>query len=567
MTDASEAPGTVPTMTTTGPAYRRGRSDLPLFERTIGEHFEATVQRLPDHEALVMPHQGVRWRYGQLGVEVDRVARGLLARGYARGERIGVWAPNLVEWLLMQFATAKLGIIQVNINPAYRATEMAYALRQSGCRAVVAARRFKTSDYVAMLDSVRADCPELQEVIFVDEPGQPGDWARLLADGEAISRAELVARMQTLAPDDPINIQYTSGTTGAPKGATLSHRNILNNAYFAGVMLGFTEHDRHCVPVPFYHCAGMVIGNLMCIAHGATIVVPAASFDAGETLAAIARERCTSTMCVPTMHIAMLAHPAFASTDKSSLRTGAIGGSPCPVEVMKRLLGDFHMPELTIIYGMTETSPLSTQTAVDDPFEQRVGTVGRVHPHVEIRIADPDTGATCGYGETGEFQTRGYSVMLGYWNQPELTRAAITPDGWMRTGDLATMDEQGYVNIVGRTKDMIIRGGENVYPREIEEFLYGHPDLLDVQVIGVPDASYGEAVMACVIMKRDRPPITLEALQAYCRDRLAHYKIPRYLDVVSEYPMTVSGKVRKVEMRARAVQQLGLEAVAAIRTA
>ena len=363
-------------------AHRRGRTDLPLIEQTIGDHFEATVRRIADRDALVMPHQDIRWSYRQFNAQIDRVARGLLARGYARGDRIGVWAPNLVEWVLVQFASAKIGVIQVNINPAYRAQEMAYALRQSGCRGIVAARRFKTSDYVAMLDEVRGDCPELREVIFIDEPGDPGDWARLLADGEAVSPADLAARMATLAPGDPINIQYTSGTTGTPKGATLSHRNILNNAFFAGVIMGFSEQDRHCVPVPFYHCAGMVMGNLLCVVHGATIVVPAASFDAGLTLAAIARERCTSTMCVPTMHIAMLAHPDFAHTDTSSLRTGAIGGSPCPVEVMKRLVDDFHMPELTIIYGMTETSPLSTQTAADDALDKRVGSVGRVHPHV-----------------------------------------------------------------------------------------------------------------------------------------------------------------------------------------
>ncbi len=549
------------------PAHRWGRTDIPLVEQTIGDYFEAMVHRLPEHEALVMPHQRIRWTYRQLNAQVDRVARGLLARGYDRGDRIGVWAPNLVEWLLMQYATAKLGVIQVNINPAYRAHEMAHALRQSGCRGIVAARRFKGSDYAAMLEEVRDECPMLGEVIFIDEPGRQGDWARLLADGEHLPQAELAARMETLAANDPINIQYTSGTTGTPKGATLSHRNILNNAYFAGVVMGFTDQDRHCVPVPFYHCAGMVMGSLLCAAHGATLVVPAASFDPGETLAAIARERCTSTMCVPTMHIAMLAHPDFAKTDKSSLRTGTIGGSPCPVEVMKRLVGDFHMPELTIIYGMTETSPLSTQTAADDPLDKRVGTVGRVHPHVEIRIASPDSGETCGHGETGEFQTRGYSVMLGYWNDDKRTAEAITPEGWMRTGDLATMDEQGYVNIVGRIKDMIIRGGENIYPREIEEFLYSHPDILDVQIIGVPDEKYGEEVLASVIMRNGRPPLTLDGLKAFCKDRLAHYKIPRYLDVVGEYPMTVSGKVRKVEMREQVVKKLGLDAVAAIKTA
>ena len=549
------------------PAHALGRRDVPLLEQTIGDNFEATVARFPQREALVMPHQDIRWTYAQFNAEVDRVARGLLARGYARGDRLGVWAPNLVEWVLAQYATAKIGVIQVNVNPAYRSHELAYALRKVGCRGVIAARQFKTSNYVKMLDEVRGDCPDLQETIFIDDPGQPGDWARLLADGERVPDNALRERMRTLSPNDAINIQFTSGTTGAPKGATLSHRNILNNAYFDGLCMRVTEADRFCVPVPFYHCAGMVCGNLLCTVRGATIVVPAPSFDPGETLKAIERERCTGAMCVPTMFIAMLAHPDFEKTDKSSLRTGTIGGSPCPVEVMKRLVTDFHMPEVQIIYGMTETSPISTQTGPDDPIEQRVGSVGRVHPHVEIRIADPDTGEVCGHGEPGEFQTRGYSVMLGYWNDEQRTREAITPEGWMRTGDLATMDSLGYVNIVGRIKDMIIRGGENVYPREIEEFLYTHPDIRDVQVIGVPDEKFGEEVMACVIIKDGRAPLTLDALKSFCKDRLAHYKVPRYLEIVESYPMTVTGKVRKVEMREQAVQKLGLQNAAAIRTA
>ena len=548
-------------------AHRKGRTDVPLIEQTIGDNLAATVARHADREAVVMPHQDIRWTYRRLDQEVDRVARGLLARGYAKGDRLGVWAPNLIEWLLAQFATARLGVILVNINPAYRSNELAYALRQSGCRGVIAARQFKTSDYVKMLEQTRGECPDLQETIFIDDPGQPADWARLLADGERVPPDAVAARMKTLAPGDPINIQYTSGTTGAPKGATLSHRNILNNAYFDGQCLRLSEQDRFCVPVPFYHCAGMVCGNLLCATYGATLVVPAPSFDPGETLKAIEKERCTGAMCVPTMVIAMMAHPDFAKTDKSSLRTGTIGGSPCPVEVMKRLVTDFHMPEVEIIYGMTETSPISTQTAPDDPLDKRVGSVGRVHPHVEIRIANPDSGQTCDYGEAGEFQTRGYSVMLGYWNDEKRTRDAITAEGWMRTGDIGVMDEQGYVNIVGRIKDMIIRGGENVYPVEVEGFLYTHPDIRDVQVIGVPDEKFGEEVMACVIMKEGRPPLTLDALRAFCKDRLAHYKVPRYLDVVTEYPMTVTGKVRKVEMRAEAVRKLNLENAAAIRTA
>ena len=549
------------------PAHAQGRTDIPLLEQTIGDNFAATVARYPDHEALVMPHQNIRWNYRQLDAQVDRLARGLLARGYAKGERLGVWAPNVFEWVLAQFATAKIGVIQVNINPAYRTNELAYALKQSGCRGVIAARRFKTSDYVQMLGVARAECPELQDVIFLDDPDQPGDWAQLLAEGESVSATAIAERMATLKPNDAINIQYTSGTTGAPKGATLSHRNILNNAYFDGQCMGLKPGDRFCIPVPFYHCAGMVCGNLMCAAYGAAMVVPAPAFDPGATLKAIAAEHCVGAMCVPTMFIAMLTHPDFDKTDKSSLRTGTIGGSPCPVEVMKRLVTDFHMPEVQIIYGMTETSPISTQTGGDDPIEKRVGSVGRAHPHVEIRIANPETGEVCAYGEPGEFQTRGYSVMLGYWNDEKRTKDAITAEGWMRTGDLGVMDSLGYVNIVGRIKDMIIRGGENVYPREIEEFLYTHPDIRDVQIIGVPDEKFGEEVMASVIMKDGRPPLTLDALKAYCKDKLAHYKIPRYLEIVTEYPMTVTGKIRKVEMRAQAVKKLGLEQAAEIRTA
>jgi fatty-acyl-CoA synthase len=548
-------------------ANTQGRTDIPLLEQTIGENLEATAAKVPDGEALVMPHQNIRWTYRQFNEEVDRVARGLLARGYAKGERIGVWAPNLVEWVLAQFATAKIGVIQVNINPAYRSNELAYALKQSGCKGVIAARQFKTSNYVKMLDEVRGECPDLKELIFIDDPGQPGDWAKLVADAEKVPRSALVERMKTLDRNDPINIQYTSGTTGAPKGATLSHRNILNNAWFTGLAMKIQAGERYCVPVPFYHCAGMVCGTLMCTSHGATVVVPAPSFDPALTLQAIAAERCVGSMCVPTMHIAMLTHPDFEKTDKSSLRTGAIGGSPCPVEVMKRLVTDFHMPEITIVYGMTETSPVSCQTGGEDPIDKRVGSVGRVHPHVEIRIANPETNEVCAIGETGEFQTRGYSVMLGYWNDEKRTKDAITPEGWMRTGDLGVMDEQGFVNIVGRIKDMIIRGGENVYPVEIEGFLYTHPDIRDVQVIGVPDEKFGEEVMACVIMKDGRPPLTLEAMKAFCKDRLAHYKVPRYLEVVTEYPMTVTGKVRKVEMRAQAVKKLGLEKAASIKTA
>lgn len=539
-------------------AYAQGRSDIPLLEQTIAENFEATVARFPNKEAIVLPHQNIRWTYQEFNAQVDRLARGLLARGYAKGDRLGVWAPNLIEWVLAQYATAKIGVIQVNINPAYRSNELAYALRHSGCKGVIAARVFKTSNYVEMLAAVRDECPALEETIFVDEPGVPGDWASLLADGDALPAAAVAERMQTLAASDPINIQYTSGTTGTPKGATLSHRNILNNAYFEGIALNLTEQDRYCVPVPFYHCAGMVCGNLLCTVVGATIVVPDVAFDPGATLKAVENERCTGMMCVPTMFIAMLSHPDFEATDKSSLRTGAIGGSPCPIEVMKRLVTDFHMPEVGIIYGMTETSPISTQTAADDPIEKRVGSVGRVHPQLEIRIANPETGETCAYGECGEFQTRGYSVMLGYWNDEERTQQAITADGWMQTGDIGVMDEQGYVNIVGRIKDMIIRGGENIYPTEIEQFLYTHPDIQDVQVIGVPDEKFGEEVLAAIIMKPERPALTVQDVKVFCQDKLAHYKVPRYLEIVQEYPMTVTGKIRKIEMREQAVKKLGL---------
>jgi fatty-acyl-CoA synthase len=548
-------------------AHTRGSTDTPLLEQTIGENFEAVVRRFPEREAVVVVHQQIRWSYQRFDDEINRVARGLMARGLQVGDRLGIWAPNVMEWVLIQYATAKLGVILVNINPAYRAQELAYALQQSGCRCVVASRRFKTSNYVQMLEAARPNCPALQEVILLDEPGEPADWARLLEDGQRVTQDEVRQRMANLRPNDPINIQYTSGTTGSPKGATLSHRNILNNAYFVGRAMAYTECDRMCIPVPFYHCAGMVIGNLCCTVYGATMVIPAASFDPAATLAAIEREQCTASICVPTMHIAMLAHADFANTDVRSLRTGSIGGAPCPLEVMKRLVTDFHMPEVTIVYGMTETSPVSTQGDVNDPIDKRVGTVGRVHPHVEIRIVDPVSGRVCQRGEAGEFQTRGYSVMLGYWNDEARTREAITPDGWMRTGDIGVMDDDGYVNVVGRIKDMIIRGGENIYPREIEEFLYTHPDIRDVQVIGVPDDKYGEEVMACVIVRDGAPPLTLEALREYCRERIAHYKIPRYLEVVSEYPMTVTGKVRKVEMRLQAIERLGLKAVARSSTA
>ncbi len=458
----------------------------------------------------------------------------------------------------MQYATAKLGVILVNVNPAYRTSELEFALRQSGCRMLIAAGSFKTSDYRAMVGEVRDALPELERVVFLDG----AEWDELAAGDDGVSDDALRARSAELDPEDPINIQYTSGTTGFPKGATLTHRNILNNGFFVGEGCRYTEEDRVCIPVPFYHCFGMVMGNLGCTSHGAAMVIPAPAFDPGATLEAVSSERCTSLYGVPTMFIAMLAHPDFDGYDLDSLRTGIMAGSPCPVEVMKRVIERMHMSEVGICYGMTETSPVSTQTAFDDPLEKRVGSVGRVQQHVEVKVIDPAGGEVVQRGESGELCTRGYSVMTGYWNDPERTAEAIDPDGWMHTGDLATMDAEGYVNIVGRIKDLVIRGGENVYPREIEEFLYGHADISDVQVIGVPDPRYGEELMAWIV---PRPGVTLDvdAVRAFCEGRIAHYKIPRYVKLVDAFPMTVTGKVQKFKMREQAVQELGLEAPAA----
>jgi fatty-acyl-CoA synthase len=540
-----------------------GDTTAALLEQTIGDNLEATVVRFPDREALVSVHQGLRYTYRELDAAVDHVARRMLHDGLGVGDRLGIWAPNCAEWALVQFATAKIGVILVNINPAYRTHEVEYALRQSGCRWLVAAPSFKTSDYVAMVAEVRGNLPELERVLFLDTD----EWREWLAADELAPVDDLRARAASLSPSDPINIQYTSGTTGFPKGATLSHRNILNNGYFVGEGCGYSEHDRVCVPVPLYHCFGMVMGNLGCTTHGATIVYPAAAFDPLATLEAVERERCTSLYGVPTMFIAQLGHPRFGEFDLSSLRTGIMAGSPCPVEVMKQTISAMHMEDVTICYGMTETSPVSTQTGPDDTIDQRVGTVGRVHPHVEIKIVSPDTGDVVERGETGEFCTRGYSVMIGYWNDPERTAEAVDADGWMHTGDLATMDADGYVNIVGRIKDMVIRGGENIYPREIEEFLYGHPDISDVQVIGVPDAKYGEELMAWVQLRPGADPLSSDDVREYCRGKIAHYKVPRYVHVTEEFPMTVTGKIQKYKMRQEAIRLLGLEDAAAIDTA
>jgi fatty-acyl-CoA synthase len=491
------------------------------------------------------------------------VALGLVDLGVEKGDRVGIWAPNCAEWTFTQYATAKIGAILVNINPAYRVHELKYVLNQAGIRTLVAARSFKTSDYAAMIEEVRPDCPALRDVLLIG--GE--EWTSLVAAGRGGSVAHLAELQQNLTADDAINIQYTSGTTGFPKGATLSHHNILNNGYFVGELCNYTEADRVCIPVPFYHCFGMVMGNLACTSHGACMVIPAPAFDPKATLEAVAAERCTSLYGVPTMFIAELADPSFESHDLSSLRTGIMAGSPCPVEVMKQVIERMGMAEVTICYGMTETSPVSTQTRADDSVDRRVSTVGRVHPHLEVKVVDPETGLTVPRGTPGEFCTRGYSVMLGYWEQADKTAEAIDAARWMHTGDLAVMDEEGYLNITGRIKDMVIRGGENIYPREIEEFLYTHPDILDAQVIGVPDERYGEELMVWVRMREGATEVTAETLREFCTGKLAHYKIPRYVHIVDEFPMTVTGKIRKVEMRETSVELLGLADVAAARHA
>ncbi|MFF4379899.1 AMP-binding protein [Kitasatospora sp. NPDC001547] len=535
-------------------SYASGASDVPLLGDTIGENLDRAVRAFPDRDALVDRATARRWTYAELAAEVDALALGLLELGIAKGDRVGIWAPNCAEWTLTQYATAKLGAILVTVNPAYRAHELEYVLNQAGIRLLVAAERFKTSDYAGMIEEVRPRCPGLERVLLIGS----SDWDATTAAGRRADPARLAERQAELSPDDPINIQYTSGTTGFPKGATLSHHNILNNGYFVGELLDYTEQDRICIPVPFYHCFGMVMGNLAATSHGACAVIPAPSFEPGATLAAVAAERCTSLYGVPTMFIAELADPDFDRYDLGSLRTGIMAGSPCPSEVMKEVIGRMGMTQVSICYGMTETSPVSTQTRVDDPVERRVATVGRVGPHLEVKVVDPATGRTVPRGEPGELCTRGYSVMLGYWGEPERTAEAVDAARWMHTGDLAVMDEDGYLAITGRIKDMVIRGGENLYPREIEEFLHTHPDVLDVQVIGVPDVRYGEELMAWIRMREGAEPLTAETVRAYCAGRLAHVKIPRYVHVVEEFPMTVTGKIRKVEMRAQAQRILGL---------
>jgi fatty-acyl-CoA synthase len=543
-------------------SYAHGASSVPLIGQTIGENLAETAGRFPDADALVSRHQDVRLTYAQFDAEVDRVARGLLARGLAKGDRVGIWSPNNAEWVLVQYATARLGVVLVNINPAYRTHEVEYVLRQSGCRLLIAATDFKTSDYRAMVAEVRPALSELEDVVFLGTD----DWHQVLAAADGVDPSALEERAGELSFDDAINIQYTSGTTGFPKGATLSHHNILNNGYFIGEGCAYTERDRVCIPVPFYHCFGMVLGNLACTTHGAAMVIPAPAFEPAASLEAVQVERCTSLYGVPTMFIAELALPNFTDYDLSTLRTGIMAGSPCPVEVMKRCINEMHMEEVTICYGMTETSPVSTQTLTDDPIDKRVGTVGRVHPQVEVKVVEPDSGLIVGRGTTGELCTRGYSVMLGYWNEPEKTAEAIDAARWMHTGDLAVMDDEGYVNIVGRIKDMIIRGGENVYPREIEEFLYAHPDVVDVQVIGVPDLKYGEEIMAWV-KQRDGAALDADSVRAFCQGKIARYKIPRYVHITDDFPMTVTGKVQKFKMRETAIELLGLQDAAGVTTA
>ncbi|WP_078326003.1 AMP-binding protein [Mycobacteroides salmoniphilum] len=535
-------------------SYDAGSSAFPIIEETIGESFERIAGAHPDVDALVDVAGERRWTYRELDAEINLVARGLISRGIAAGDRVGIWAPNCAEWVLVQYATAKIGAILVNINPAYRTHELAYALNQSGVRTLICATAFKSSDYTTMVDRVRPDVSTLLDVVFIGTDG----WTDLVAGAEQVPVAALRDRISQLSNTDPINIQYTSGTTGYPKGATLSHRNVLNNGYFVAESIHLKAGDRLCIPVPFYHCFGMVMGNLGCTTHGATIVIPAPGFDAARTLETIERERCVGVYGVPTMFIAMLADPDFTRRDLSSLRTGIMAGSVCPVEVMKRCVDEMHMAEVAIAYGMTETSPVSCQTLVDDDLDRRTATVGRAHPHVEVKVVDPDTGEMVERGQSGELCTRGYSVMLGYWNDEDHTREAIDADGWMHTGDLAVMREDAYCTIIGRIKDMVIRGGENIYPREIEEFLLTHPDIEDVQVVGVPDEKYGEELCAWLRMRTGRAPLDAGAIRTFASGRLAHYKIPRYVHVVDSFPMTVTGKVRKIDMREQTMELLGL---------
>ena len=552
-------------------SHAQGASTPPLREHTIGQQLAHTVAQHGSREALVVPYQGVRWTWTELAERADAVAAGLLALGLQPGDRVGIWAPNCAEWVLTQFGTARAGLVLVNVNPAYRRSELEYALNKVGCKALVLAPALKSSDYLAIVNDLApelatstpgqlqaAALPQLRWVVRLGEASTSGmlNFNALAGMATPASRAQLAAIGPTLNATDPINIQFTSGTTGHPKGATLTHRNILNNGFFVGEAIRLTEHDRLCIPVPLYHCFGMVMGNLGCLTHGATMVYPAEAFDPLSVLQTVQAERCTALYGVPTMFIAELDHPRFAEFDIGSLRTGIMAGSPCPIEVMKRVQAQMHMTEVTIAYGMTETSPVSTQSAVDDPLDKRVATVGRVQPHLEVQIVD-EMGQPVPHGTTGELCTRGYSVMQGYWNDPAKTAEAVDAQGWMHTGDLATMDAEGYVNIVGRLKDMVIRGGENVYPREIEEFLYRHPAVQDVQVVGVPDLKYGEELCAWVVL-RSGASATADDIRTFCKGQIAHYKVPRYIRFVDAFPMTITGKVQKFVMRKESIAELGL---------
>ncbi|MCE8010856.1 AMP-binding protein [Halomonas daqingensis] len=554
-------------------SYVSGISDTPLKGETIGDCFDATVARFPDGEALLSLHQGLRYTWKELQQAVNQAARAMLALGVKKGDRVGIWSPNCAEWTITQFATAKIGAILVNINPSYRTHELEYALKQSGTSTLILQGKFKTSDYVATLAELApelregapstfsaAKLPELKRVVCLDaDRALTGmfSWQSMLAHADEVSEEHLAEIQATLQFDEPINIQYTSGTTGAPKGATLSHHNILNNGFFVARTMDFSEKDRLVIPVPLYHCFGMVMGNLGCVTHGATMIYPGDGFDPEATLKAVSDEKATALYGVPTMFIAELEHPDFAQYDLSTLRTGIMAGSICPIEVMRKVIDKMHMEDVTICYGMTETSPVSTQTKTDAPLEKRVTTVGTIHPHLEVKLVSPETGAVVPRGETGELCTRGYSVMLGYWNNEEATAKSIDSAGWMHTGDLATMDEEGYIAIVGRIKDMIIRGGENIYPREIEDFLYTHPAISDVQVIGVPDEKYGEEVMAWVKLAEGQK-LNADELKEFCKGKIAHYKVPRYVKFVDEFPMTVTGKIQKFKMREEATHELGL---------
>jgi fatty-acyl-CoA synthase len=542
-------------------SYIHGASNIPLLGQTIGENLRGAVERFGDREAVVVRSQDYRASYRELWDTTTALAKALLARGIQKGDRVGIWSPNRFEWVVVQYATARIGAILVNVNPAYKARELEFTVNQSGQKMLFLARGFRSTDYTKLLGDVRDRLKTLEQTVVIDD-----EWDELLALANDVDDADLAEREASLAFDDPINIQYTSGTTGMPKGATLSHHNILNNGFVIGEILAYTETDRVCVPVPFYHCFGMVIGNLACTSHGSAILVPGESFYSGDTLATIQEERATSLYGVPTMFIGMLNHDDFDGTDFSSLRTGVMAGSPCPVEVMKQVREKMNMRDVTICYGMTETSPVSTQSRMDDPVEKRVSTVGRIHPHVEIKIVEPASGKVVDRGEPGELCTRGYCVMLGYWNDEEATAQAVDSGRWMHTGDLATMDEEGYINIVGRIKDLIIRGGENIYPREVEEFLYTHPGIEDAQVIGVPSKTYGEEVVAW-IKPRGGASLTGKDLKDFCRGKIATFKIPKHWKFVDSYPMTVTGKIQKFRMREASIKELGLSDAASIETA